>query len=90
MKNTNISPTLAGVFASLVSIWLLHGWLIVDGCEEQGGTYQKIEAQCILADGQVYVSPIENYVLALYFIVGFAVSFFAARLIKKALGTPSE
>jgi hypothetical protein len=81
--NRNSIPTLVGVFSSLFVIWLLHGFLVVDDCVEQGGTFDYAISKCVLEDGLVYESSIATLVIVLYFIIGFFVSFFVSTLIRK-------
>lgn len=83
--NKKVLPTLLGVLASLLSIWVLHTFLIVDDCIAQGGTFEHATAKCLLDNGELYDSGIEKYVIALYFVVGFAVSFFVSALLRKIL-----
>jgi len=82
MKRTSL-PTLIGVFTSLFAIWGLHTFLVVDDCVAQGGTFDYYTANCLLANGQFYDSGIEKYAIALYFVVGFGVSFTVSNLIRK-------
>lgn len=81
--NRTLLPTLIGVFSSLVVIGLLHNYLMVDDCLDQGGTFDYATAKCLLDSGQVLDPKLENLALVLYFIVGFSVSFIVAKLIKK-------
>jgi hypothetical protein len=76
-------PTLIGVFTSLLAIWSLHTFLVVDDCLEQGGSFDYATAKCLLENGQVYDSNIATVVLVLYFVVGFSVSFIVSSVIRK-------
>jgi hypothetical protein len=76
-------PTLIGVFTSLLAIWSLHTFLVVDDCLDQGGSFDYATAKCLLENGQVYDSNIATVVLALYFVVGFSVSFIVSSVIRK-------
>jgi hypothetical protein len=76
-------PTLIGVFTSLLAIWSLHTFLVVDDCLDQGGSFDYATAKCLLENGQVYDSNIATVVLVLYFIVGFSVSFIVSSVIRK-------
>jgi hypothetical protein len=82
MKRT-LFPTLIGVFTSLLAIWSLHTFLVVDDCLEQGGSFDYATAKCLLENGQVYDSNIATLVLVLYFVVGFGVSFIVSSVIRK-------
>ncbi|KGJ93683.1 hypothetical protein [Colwellia psychrerythraea] len=81
--NRTLLPTLVGVFTSLFVIWLLHTLLVVDDCLDHGGSFDYSSAKCLLEGGDVYTSNIENFVLVLYFVVGFGVSFLVSTLIRK-------
>jgi len=81
--NRNSIPTLVGVFSSLLVIWLLHGFLVVDDCVEQGGIFDYAISKCMLEDGQVYESSMATFVIVLYFIIGFFVSFVVSTFIRK-------
>ncbi|HCM48477.1 MAG TPA: hypothetical protein DIS98_13595 [Colwellia sp.] len=82
MKRT-LFPTLIGVFTSLLAIWSLHTFLVVDDCLDQGGSFDYTTAKCLLENGQVYDSNIATLVLVLYFVVGFSVSFIVSSVIRK-------
>jgi hypothetical protein len=82
MKRT-LFPTLIGVFTSLLAIWSLHTFLVVDDCLDQGGSFDYATAKCLLENGQVYDSNIATVVLVLYFVVGFSVSFIVSSVIRK-------
>ena len=82
MKRT-LFPTLIGVFSSLFAIWSLHTFLIVDDCLDQGGSFDYATAKCLLENGQVYDSSLASMAIALYFVVGFGVSFIVSTIIRK-------
>ncbi|MBU2870577.1 hypothetical protein [Colwellia sp. E2M01] len=86
--NKAVLPTLLGAFTSLLAIWALHTFLMVNDCINQGGEFEYATAKCLLKDGQLYDSGIAEYVLALYFVVGFGVSFFVSKLLRKWLNIP--
>ncbi|TMM44004.1 hypothetical protein [Colwellia ponticola] len=83
--NRTLLPTLLGVFSSLFAIWLLHNYLMVDDCLDQGGTFDYATAKCLLSTGQILDAKLENLALVLYFVVGFGVSFIVSSLIKKLI-----
>ena len=83
--NRTLLPTLVGVLTSLFVIWLLHTFLVVDDCLDHGGAFDYSSAACLLESGEVYTSNLENFALALYFVVGFGVSFLVSTLIRKLL-----
>jgi len=82
MKRT-LFPTLIGVFTSLLAIWSLHTFLIVNDCLDQGGSFDYATAKCLLENGQVYDSSLASMAIVLYFVVGFGVSFIVSRVIRK-------
>lgn len=82
--NRTLLPTLIGAFTSLFVIWLLHTFLMVDDCLDQGGSFDYATAKCLLENGQVYVSHLETIALVLYFVVGFGVSFLVSYVLKKS------
>jgi len=82
MNSTSI-PTFIGVFTSLLTIWLLHSFLVVDNCLENGGSFQYKSGKCLLENGQVYDGNFSTILLVVYFFVGFVVSLLVAWLIRK-------
>ena len=84
MNRTSI-PTLVGVFTSLLAIWSLHTFLVVDDCLDQGGSFTYDVGKCVLENGQAYESTFASYAIVLYCVVGFSVSFLVSTLIKKVL-----
>jgi len=82
MNRTSI-PTLIGVFTSLLAIWALHTFIVVDDCLEQGGNYEYSKGICLLENGQVHESALVTIVVVLYFVVGFGVSLLVSSIIRK-------
>lgn len=76
-------PTLIGVFTSLLAIWFIHSFLIIDDCLDNSGAYDYATGTCLLESGQLHESSLASFAIALYFIVGFAVSFTVSHLIRK-------
>ena len=83
MNRTSI-PTLIGVFTSLLVIWALHTLIVVDDCVDNSGFFEYSTGKCLLENGQLYESTLGTMVVALYFIVGFTVSFWVSNFIRKA------
>jgi hypothetical protein len=83
--NKTSTPTFIGVFASLLVIWALHTYLVVDDCIEQGGSYQYRTNACLLENGQLYASDLGTSIIAMYFFVGFVVSLLVSILIRKII-----
>jgi hypothetical protein len=81
--NRNSIPTFIGVFTSLLVIWALHKFLVVDDCLDHGGSFQYDFGKCLLENGQVYDSNLATLVIILYFAVGFIVSIMVSNLIRK-------
>lgn len=81
--NRSALPTLIGVFTSLLAIWVIHSYLIIDDCIEKIGTYDYSTGKCLLENGQVHESAFASFAIALYFIVGFAVALLVSHLIRK-------
>ena len=81
--NKTLFPTLIGAFSSLLVIWSLHTFLMVDDCSDQKGAFDYSTAKCLLENGEIYTSSIETFALVLYFFVGFGVSFTVSTLIRK-------
>lgn len=81
MKQTLI-PTLLGVFSSLLCIWLIHSFFVVDDCLDHGGSFDYKTNQCLLANGQYYEGSFSSVALFIYVIVGFLVSLTVARVLR--------
>ena len=82
MNRTSI-PTLVGVFTSLLVIWALHTFIIVDDCLDHGGSFQYDSGMCLLENAQFYESNLANIAIFLYFIIGFTVSLLISFFIRK-------
>lgn len=76
-------PLLISVFISFTMIWLLNEMVIVGECSAQGGVFEYEYGKCVLANGEIYTSDIAYPMMVLYTFIGFSVSFFGARLIRK-------
>ena len=82
MNRTSI-PTLIGVFTSLLAIWALHTFIVVEECLDNGGSFQYNTGKCLLENGEIYESMLANIAIVLYFVVGFIVSLLVSFLIRK-------
>lgn len=80
--NRTLIPTLAGVFSSLLCIWLLHSFLIVDDCLDNGGSFDYKTSQCLLENGQLYENTFTSIALIVYVVVGFVVSLTVAKFLR--------
>jgi hypothetical protein len=83
--NRTLIPTLAGVFSSLLCIWLLHSFLIVDDCLDNGGSFDYKTSQCLLENGQIYENTFTSIALIVYVVVGFVVSLTVAKFLRALL-----
>jgi uncharacterized membrane protein len=83
--NRTLIPTLAGVFSSLLCIWLLHSFLIVDDCLDNGGSFDYKTSQCLLENGQLYENTFTSIALVVYVVVGFVVSLTVAKFLRALL-----
>jgi uncharacterized membrane protein len=83
--NRTLIPTLAGVFSSLLCIWLLHSFLIVDDCLDNGGSFDYKTSQCLLENGQLYENTFTSIALIVYVVVGFVVSLTVAKFLRALL-----
>lgn len=83
--NRTLLPTLIGVFISLLAIWALHNFLVVDDCLDQGGSFDYATAKCLLENGQAYDAKLQSVALIIYCVVGFGVSFIVSSLIRKLI-----
>ncbi len=81
MNRTSI-PTLIGVFTSLLVIWALHTFIVVDDCLEHGGSFQYNSGKCLLENGQIYEANLANVAIFLYCIIGFVVSLSVSIFIR--------
>lgn len=52
MKN-NLLPSLVGVIVSLITVWWLHGFLLVDRCLDSGGSINHKTNLCMGENGQI-------------------------------------
>jgi hypothetical protein len=86
--NRSAIPTLVGVFTSLIAIWALHQFIMVDECLDQGGSFQYSSGKCLLESGLVHESSLATMALVLYFVVGFTVSLLVATIIRKIFNIP--
>jgi hypothetical protein len=80
--NRTLIPTLAGVFSSLLCIWLLHSFLIVDDCLDNGGSFDYKTSQCLLENGQLYENTFTSIALIVYVVVGFIGSLTVAKFLR--------
>lgn len=76
-------PTLIGVFSSLVAIWFIHSFLIIDDCTVNNGRYDYSTGTCLLENGNTFESSFTSVAIALYFVVGFVVSFTVSSVLRK-------
>jgi len=82
MNRTSI-PTLIGVFISLLVIWALHTYIVIDDCLDNAGSFQYDTGKCLLENGEIFESMLGDMAIVLYFFVGFIVSLVVSSLIRK-------
>lgn len=81
--NRSALPTLIGVFTSLLAIWLIHSYLIIDDCIANTGDYDYSTGKCLLENGQLHESDLASFAIGLYFFVGFVVALLVSHVIRK-------
>lgn len=83
MKKNTI-PLFIGVIVSLIAIWLVNYALLVEPCLDSGGSFDYSKAACLLENGDVKVSEVSTYIMAVYFFMGIlislSISFFVRRI----------
>ncbi|WP_152996211.1 hypothetical protein [Pseudoalteromonas sp. H105] len=82
MKNT-LLPSLVGVLASLFVVWWLHGFLLVDSCLDNSGTFNYETNLCMDENSQLIELTTSSAMLVTYCIVIMLVSLLTASLIRK-------
>jgi len=82
---SKIGSVTVGVIVSLLAIYQLHNFLLVDACLDSGGQYQRESALCLGQDGYEHTIVLSDFMLFVYFIVGLAVSVITAYLVHKLL-----
>jgi len=82
MKNT-LLPSLVGVLASLFVVWWLHGFLLVDSCLDNGGSFNYETNLCTGGNSQIIELATSSTMLVTYCIVIMVVSLLTASLIRK-------
>ncbi len=82
MKKNSI-PLFIGVIVSLIAIWLVNDYLLVDQCRDSGGSFDYSKAECLLKNGEVKASELGPYVMAIYFFMGLFISLFVSFSIRK-------
>ncbi|WP_114325759.1 hypothetical protein [Candidatus Colwellia aromaticivorans] len=81
--NKNSIPLFIGVIFSLVAIWLVNDYLLVDQCLDNGGSFDYSKAECLLENGDVKSSELGAYFMAIYFFMGVLISLFFSFSIRK-------
>ena len=80
--DTNVLTKLIGVFISFFIIWLVNDFTLVDACLDQGGSFENRTGQCLLANGDIYKTGFEVYLVVLYAFIGFFVTYFVSKLLN--------
>lgn len=82
MKKNSI-PLYIGVICSLIAIWFVNDYLLVAQCVDDGGSFEYSKAECLLQNGEVKVSKLSKYVIAVYFLMGILISLFISFSVRK-------
>lgn len=84
MQHSSI-PSLVGVAVSLVVVWFLHGFLMIDNCLDSGGTFDYSTNQCMASDGAIITKALNNSLIVLYCIVIMVLSLLVAKATRKII-----
>lgn len=79
-------PSLVGVAVSLVAVWFLHGFLMVDSCLDSSGAFDYSTNQCMADNGNIIEQPLNNTMIVLYCIVIMVVSLLVSKVLRKMVG----
>ncbi|PHR84689.1 MAG: hypothetical protein COA59_04780 [Colwellia sp.] len=79
----NFIPLFIGVIFSLIAIWLVNDYLLVNQCLDNGGSFDYSKAECLLKNGEVKTSELGSYIMAVYFFMGLFISLFVSFSIRK-------
>jgi hypothetical protein len=82
MKKNSI-PLFIGVIVSFIAIWFVNDVLLVEQCLDTGGSFNYNKGECLLQNGDVKVSALGNYLIAIYFFMGILISLFVSFSIRK-------
>jgi hypothetical protein len=81
--NKNSVPLYIGVTVSLIAIWLVNDYVLIDQCQSYGGRIDYHNAECVLKNGEIKTLALENYFMALYFFMGILISLFVSFSIRR-------
>ena len=82
MKKNSI-PLFIGVIVSFIAIWLVNDLLLVEKCLDSGGSFNYNKGECLLENGEMKVSELGKYLIAIYFFMGILISLFISFSIRK-------
>jgi hypothetical protein len=82
MKKNSI-PLFIGVIVSFIAIWFANDLLLVEQCLDSNGSFNYNKGVCLLENGDVKVSALGNYIIALYFFMGMLISLSVSFFIRK-------
>ncbi|MFT5296758.1 MAG: hypothetical protein ACI9YH_002778 [Colwellia sp.] len=82
MKKNSI-PLFIGVIVSFIAIWFVNDLLLVDPCLDNNGNFNYSKGECLLKNGDVKVSVLGNYLIAIYFFMGMLISLSVSFFIRK-------
>lgn len=78
-------PSLVGVAVSLVAVWFLHGFLMVDSCLDSSGAFDYSTNQCLDSNGEIIKQSLSNMHIVLYCIVIMVMSLLVSKVVRKVL-----
>jgi hypothetical protein len=81
--NKNSVPLYIGVTVSLIAIWLVNDYVLIDQCQSHGGRIDYHNAECVLENGDIKTLELETYFMALYFFMGILISLFVSFSIRR-------
>jgi hypothetical protein len=81
--NKNSIPLYIGVIVSLIAIWLVNDYALIDQCQSHGGRINYHKAECLLENGDVRILELETYFMALYFFMGILISLFVSFSLRR-------
>ncbi|NQY87724.1 MAG: hypothetical protein HRT51_08240 [Colwellia sp.] len=82
MKKNSI-PLFVGVTFSLIAIWFVNDFLLVEQCLDNGGSFDYRKAECLLENGDIKVSDLGKYFMAIYFFMGILISLVVSFSVRK-------
>ncbi|MFB0980079.1 MAG: hypothetical protein QMC62_04075 [Alteromonadaceae bacterium] len=82
MKKNSI-PLFIGVIVSFIAIWFVNDLLLVEQCLDNSGSFNYSKGECLLQNGDIKVSDLGNYLIAIYFFMGILISLMVSFSLRK-------